>query len=466
MELRQYLRVLRAYWRFVVATVVVCAGIALVLAFATTVTYTARTQLFVAAAGSTADPAAAATYQGSLFSQERVLSYAQMVSSPAVVTAVIEKLRLPETERALAGKITATVPTGTVLLNIDVDDSSATRAAVIARAVAEQFSAFVTRLETPAGSTKSRVNVEVTSPAQVPTSASSPRKSVYLAIGLVLGVALGVGGAFARDALDRRVRTEDDAALAAGAPVLGSVSGSAEVSAPLVMTHPFSARADEYQRLRANLARFVDGGNSGTILVSSPDPGDGKTTVAANLAVAFAQAGHQVVVVDANLRRPRLERLFGRVSPVGLSDVLLGKLPVDSALVPWSLGFPLSILGSGPERPNPSELIASPRFLDVIHDLTERFAVVIVDGPALLEAADALVMAQAVSGSLVVARSGALRADHLAGAVESLRAADARLLGIVLNRRARGARFAGPRRPPSGGAGKVETPGGEPLSVG
>jgi polysaccharide biosynthesis transport protein len=199
MELRAYLRVLRHQWVVIVVSIVVCVGIAAGLAFATTPTYESRAQLFVSAAGSANDPGA--TYQSSLFSQERVLSYAQMVSSPAVLDAVINELQLDETSRELAAKVDASVPTGTVLLNLTARDSSAEQAAAIARALAEQFTKFVLRLETPPGASSSRVTVALTEPAQTPTSASSPRKAEYLAIGLVLGLVLGIVAAFIREAL-------------------------------------------------------------------------------------------------------------------------------------------------------------------------------------------------------------------------------------------------------------------------
>src|SRR5436190_6966351 len=136
MELRAYLRVLRRQWVVVVVSIVVCVGVAAVLALAKTSIYESRAQLFVSAAGTANDPGA--TYQASLFSQERVLSYAQMVSSPAVLDAVIEELHLDETSRELASKVAASVPTGTVLLNVTARDSSPEQAAAIARALAEQ----------------------------------------------------------------------------------------------------------------------------------------------------------------------------------------------------------------------------------------------------------------------------------------------------------------------------------------
>jgi len=433
MELRQYLRVLRTHWIFVIGSIIACTVAAAALAVIKTPTYTASTQLFVAANGTVADPGV--TYQGALFSEQRMLSYVQMVSSPAVLGPVIQELNLHETVNDLQGKVQASVPTGTVLLNISVDDPSARRAAQIARALAQQFSRFVAAVETPPGQKTSRVTVDVTSPAQIPDSPSSPRKSVYVALGALFGLVLGVGGAFVREARERRIRDEEDAASAAEAPVLASVSerggGNAEPLA--VSDQPMAAPAEGYRRLRMNLDAVSDG-SLRSLVVTSAGAGEGKTAVAANVGLVYAKAGHQVVVVDANLRRPALAELFGRSSSVGLSDVLLGKVPVGSVLQSWTEGVPLAVVGCGAPVPDPGELLGSQRFGVLLDELVERFDLVVIDTPAVLAAADSALIARQTSGALVVARPGATRADDLGTAADALRAADARLLGVVLNR--------------------------------
>lgn len=435
MELRQYLRVLGAHRIFVVACVVACTVAAGALAFIRTPIYTAKTQLFVAANGTVADPGV--TYQGGLFSEQRVLSYVQMVSSPAVLGPVIDELHLPLTVSQLQGKVDASVPTGTVLLNIAVRDRSARQAAAIDRALADEFSAFVSRIETPPGQPASRVTVSITSPAEVPGSPSSPRKIVYVALGVVFGLVLGVGGAFVREARDRRIRDEDDAASAAEAPVLASVAepGGGKVRPLVVSEQPISPPAEAYRRLQTNLGAVVDDGSMRSLVVTSSVAGEGKTAVAANLGLVYAKAGHEVVVVDANLRRPKLDQMFGLSSSVGLTNVLLGKSPVGSVLQSWTAGVPLAVLASGGVVPNPGELVASERFSVLLGALIERFDIIVFDTPAVLTAAETAVIARQTSGALVVTRSGSTRADDLTTAAETLRAADARLLGVVLNRR-------------------------------
>jgi succinoglycan biosynthesis transport protein ExoP len=434
MDLQQYVRVLRAHWLLIVASVLVCTVAAALLAWTRTPTYAARTQLFVSAPGIPAD--LSETYQGGLFSQQRVLSYAEIVPSPAVAQAVIRQLGLPESVAQLQGKIRASVPKDTVLINVTVKDRSPRRARAIANAVAEQFSSFVSTLETRQGDRNSPVKVSVTSQAQLPTNPVSPRKLVYLALGVLLGLVLGTGAAVLREAVDKRIRGEDDAAAAADAPVLGSiVEDPAADSRPLIVVNdPFSVQAEAYRRLRTNLRVLSVDHNLRSFVVSSAVASEGKTLIVANLGIAFAQAGYRVVLVDADLRWPKLAEVLGISTPVGLTNVLVDDMPVEAALQTWPDGLPLEVLGSGPKPPNPSELLGSQRFATLLDALTDRADVVILDVPALLPVTDAAIVARVTSGVILVTRVASTRMVQLETATESLRAVDEPVLGVVLNR--------------------------------
>jgi succinoglycan biosynthesis transport protein ExoP len=226
MELNQYVALLRAHWLLVLVTVGACLVGAGLLAWTRTPTYAAQTQSFLSTSGPGADPSQ--TYQGGLFAQQRVQSYAPIVSSPAVTKAVIEQLGLHESVRQLQAQIQASVPTDTVLLDITVKDHSPRRAAAIANAVTTHFAAFVGTLENPQGGRRSPVKVIVTSPADVPTAPVSPRKPVYLALGALFGLLLGIGAAVLRETLGKGTRTEDDAAIIARAPGLGGIADDPE----------------------------------------------------------------------------------------------------------------------------------------------------------------------------------------------------------------------------------------------
>jgi tyrosine-protein kinase len=434
MDLNQYVGVVRAHWIVVIASVVGCALAAGWFAWTRTPTYAAQTRLFVSTSATEAEPSQ--TYQGGLFAQQRVQSYAPIISSPAIAQAVIEQLSLHESVPELQAKIQASVPTDTVLLNVTVNDDSPQRAAATANALAHHFSAFVDTLENPRGERQSPVRVIVTSPAAVPSDPVSPRKTLYLALGGLLGLILGIGAAVLREKLDKRIRTADDAARIARAPVLGGIAEDPEAAArPLIMVEePASIAAEAYRRLRTNLRAVTASHDPQSFVVSSAVASEGKTLVAGNLGIAFAQAGFRVVIVDADMREPGLAGLFGLSSSVGLSAVLAGEATVETALQAWRPGLPLAVLPSGWRPSEPGDLLESPRLAGVLDALTYRADVVIVDAPALEPAADAAILARLTSGAILVTSVGSTRAERLETAARSLRAAEGRLLGVVLNR--------------------------------
>jgi succinoglycan biosynthesis transport protein ExoP len=436
MDLRQYGRVFRAHWLLVASSVLICTGVAGLLAWTRTPVYEARSQLFVSTGGAPAD--LSETYVGGLYSQQRVLSYAEIVSSPEVVQAVIERLGLPDTVRQLQDAIDATVPSGTVLIDVAVRDPSPRRAKAIADAVGEEFSTFVQRLETPQNEQTSPVKVSVTSRAQLPTSPAAPNTPLYLVLGVMLGLVLGVGGAVLREVLDDRVKGEDDAAAITGAPVVGSIPEHRDADdRPLIVADdPLSVGAEAYRRLRTNLDVVGEPieHEAPAFVVSSAVAAEGKTVVAANVGIAFAQAGYRVVLVDADLRRPKLADMLGIAPTVGLTNVLEDDVPVRAGLQTWRDDLPLEVLASGGRPPNPSELLASERFAAVVSALRARVDVVLIDAPALLPVADAAILARTTSGVILVTRVASTRTDHLESAARSLRAVGEPLLGVVLNR--------------------------------
>jgi capsular polysaccharide biosynthesis protein len=201
-DLREYLRILRRRWLVVVSMLVVCVAAAAALAWARPPTYTASTQLFVSASAPSGNPTQ--SYEGGLFAQQRVLSYMSIVSSPLVVQAALNSLGYHDSVAQVQSEISASVPTGTVLLNVSVSHRSALGAKAIADAVSVAFIRFIQRLETPRAGQPSYVNVSVISPARLPTAPSSPRKPLYLALGAFLGLVLGIAAAALLDSLSDR----------------------------------------------------------------------------------------------------------------------------------------------------------------------------------------------------------------------------------------------------------------------
>lgn len=431
MDLKQYLRVLRAHWVLIVAAVVVCTGAAAAYAWTREPVYAAHTQLFVSTK-STTGLSPSQVYQGGLAAQSRAESYARIVSSPPLAEAVIEDLGLPRRTEDIQSAITATVPLGTVLIDVKVEDESAQLAKDIADTLAAHFPAFVSTLESGSAEA-SPVEVSVTSPAVLPKSPESPSKGMYLAGGAVLGLILGVGAAVLRELLDRRIRDDESTEAIAGAPVLGQIprDSGAKKRPLVVVADADSPEAEAYRRLRTNLRVVTIDRDRKSLLVTSAIAGEGKTLLTANLGFAFAQAGHRVVLVDADLRRPKLGRLLGLEPAPGLSDVLSGDRPYEALHHEQEL--PLQVLTSGSPPPNPSELLESAGFADLLDRLTQRAEIVILDSPALLPVSDAAIIARSTAAVLMVARVGYTRAEQFDEAAELVRAVDKHPVGAALN---------------------------------
>lgn len=166
--------------------------------------------------------------------------------------------------------------------------------------------------------------------------------------------------------------------------------------------------------------------------MTSSLPGEGKSSTASNLAIALTQAGWRVILVDADLRRPRIPDYLGIEGGVGLTDVLIERAELSEVIQSWGRDD-LSVLPSGPVPPNPSELLGSQQMLRLLTRLTDEYDMVIIDAPPLLPVTDAAALAAVCDGALLVARFGKSRREHLARAVDLLASVNARLLGSVLN---------------------------------
>jgi succinoglycan biosynthesis transport protein ExoP len=437
MDLRQYVRVLQAHWLLIAVSVSICTAAAGYLAWTRPPTYAAEMQLYVSSSIPKTGASSTENYAAVLLSQQRAVSYAQLLASPPVVRAVKQELGLSLSREEFRPIISAFKPEGTVLINVTVRDRSPERAKAIADALGKRFPSFVDALEAPKREQTSPVKVSVTSPAELPTGPVSPQKKLYLVLGVLLGLVLGVGGAVLREVFDRRIRNADDAAETTGLPVLGSIAEQRRTNRqpPVMLNNPGSVRAEEYRRVRTNLDSVIRADNIRSFVVSSPLESEGKTLTTANLGIAFAQAGHRVVLIDADLRRPRLAEVLGlKRSLLGFADVLANGLPVKSALQTWRAGVPLDVLVAGSQPYNPNELLGSQRLADVLDELMKRADLVILDTPALLPTTDAAILARVTAGAVLVARAGYTRVRQLVDAVESLHGVDARVLGVVVNR--------------------------------
>ncbi len=432
-ELRDYVRALRRSWPLLIVCVTLGALVAAAVTWREAKVYAATETLVVSSNGG---DSAASAYQGGLLSQQRVKSYVDLVASDRIAAGVVAKLGLDLSPQVLRAHIKATAVPDTVLLRTVVTDGDPRRAQMIATAVGQVFSDAVAEIETPAPDRIPSVRVSVWETAKLPSTPVAPRPARAVSLGAVLGLLVSAGAAVARQRLDTSVRTDTDVTTATGLVTLGAVPfDSAGARYPLMgALDAQSARSEAFRHLRTNL-RFVDVDTPPRmIMVSSSMSAEGKTATTCNLAIALAQAGARVVLVEADLRRPSFGEYLGIETAAGLTSVLIGAADLDEVLLPWGDdGGRLEVLPSGPLPPNPSELLGSRGMGEVLRELSGRFDVVLIDTPPLLPVTDAAVLAAQVDGTLLVVRSGKTRREQLARAADVLRTVDARVLGVVLN---------------------------------
>ncbi|NYI40391.1 polysaccharide biosynthesis tyrosine autokinase [Demequina lutea] len=430
MELHDYIRILHKNWLIIVVTTVVAVAAATAYSLLAPPVYTANAKVFVSTSSvdSTADLAS-----GNSFTQQRVHTYADLVKTAAVLQPTIDKLKLPLSVEQLRPAVSATAPLNTTVIDITVTYGDAVYATQLATGVAQQLATVVEKLETTNSVQGSPVRLKVVQEAEVPGAPSSPKKTLDVALGLLLGLAAGVGIALLRSTLDTRIHNEKDLERITDVPLLGGIvfDRNAKTRPLIIHADPHSPRAESFRTLRTNL-QFLDVGRpERAFVITSAMPSEGKSTTVVNLAIALAETGTSVLLVDADLRRPRVEQYLGIEGGVGLTDVIIGRVTASDAIQRWGTTS-LFVLASGPIPPNPSELLGSSTMSTLIGSLASEFDVVLFDAPPLLPVTDAAILARLVGGCVVVAASGKTRSTQLGAALDALVTVGAPQSGIVL----------------------------------
>ena len=291
-------------------------------------------------------------------------------------------------------------------------------------------------------------NVEVAQTATVPTSPSSPKIFKDTLLGAVLGLLLGLGIAFLRERLDRRIREPKDLEAVYGLPLLGVVPESSALSRSArggenARTVLPPGEAESFQLIRAHLRYFNVDRQLRTLLVASAAPGDGKTTIARHLAAAAATMGSRVLLVEADLRRPTIAQQLNVQSGPGLADVLIGAVPQGEATQEVDLGMPsgdgaggrtFDVLVAGATLPpNPGELIESHAMESLLERAQAAYDLIVIDTPPLTAVSDAFPLLRKVDGVVIVGRVGRNRRDIAERLHETLTGAGAPLLGVIAN---------------------------------
>ena len=287
------------------------------------------------------------------------------------------------------------------------------------------------RLETTESGAKP-VQVELIRPAQVPGAPVSPRTQLNVVLGALLGLMAGVGMAVLRATLDTSIKSLEELEDATGATPLGSVGFDPSAAKRPLVTPKDASRSEAYRTIRTNL-QYVDVDNPPRcVVITSSVPGEGKSTTAANLAIALAQGGSKVLLVEADLRRPRIADYLGVDGSIGLTDILIGRAAVGDTIIPWQRGL-LDFLPSGAIPPNPSELLGSRQLAELLANLRTRYDVLILDAPPLLPVTDAAILSGVADGVILVARHGETRREQAQQAAAALAQVNGHVVGTILN---------------------------------
>lgn len=432
MELTDYLRIVRNHWLAVTACVLLCAVAAFGWSSLQPKVYAASSSGFVTA-GSDGD--AGLDNLNDVLSKSRAASYVVLAKDRETASLVIDDLGLDVSPEGLVSNIDAAQTPDTVIIQITARASAPGAAQELADAWVAALAARVADVE-GAGKSRAGMRIEVSESAQLPTSPTSPQVERNVLLGAVLGGLLGLGYAVVRSMLDRRLRSAEDVDRVSDVAVVGSVpdlGGTPGLFVTVAGVGAHTQAAEAIRGLRTNLSYMDVDNPPRAIVVTSPKQGDGKSTLAANLAAAIALSGQSVTLVDADLRRPNVASLLGLDDAIGLTDVLTNRLSLADATQRHPSIEGLTVLTSGSKPPNPSEILGSQAMRLLLEELSEA-GLVVIDAPPLLPVTDAAVVAHWADGAIVAVSAGRTLDTELGSALEHLRAVHARPLGVILNR--------------------------------
>ncbi|MGU3645865.1 polysaccharide biosynthesis tyrosine autokinase [Microbacterium sp. C23T] len=430
MELTDYIRILRKNWVIIVVATLVGIGVAAAWSLTRTPQYEAQSTVFVSTqSGSTIQD----LQQGSNFTQSRVQTYTNLVTTPIVMNPVIAELGLGMTASELSAEVEASAALNTTLITITVTGPDPVQAADVANALGASLKSVVERLETPNGTDTSPVRVERVKDALPPLSPSSPNVPLNLALGALVGLAIGIGTAVLRAVLDTRIRTPRDVEQVTDRPLIGAIAFDPKAKERPLIVHadPLSPRAESFRAMRTNLQFLETDEGRASYVITSSVPSEGKSTTTINLAIALADAGKRVALLDTDLRKPKIAEYLGIEGGAGLTDVLIGRARLSDVMLPWG-NRSLYVLPAGKIPPNPSELLGSKSMLQLLEALERDVDIVLCDAPPLLPVTDAAILAKATSGAILVVSAGHTNRHQLSGAVDALNTAGAHIAGIAM----------------------------------
>jgi capsular exopolysaccharide synthesis family protein len=429
MELDRYLGALRRSWALILALSLGSAALAFGWASTQPDVYRSSSAVFFQVSGA---ENTSSLLQGSNFTQNQVRSYAELATKEVVLDPVVRNLGLEATPQALAKSVDVSVPLDTSIVEISATAGTPEAAQALANEVATQLGAAVEGLSQPGEAAKATVSVDaqVVQQANLPANPVSPTPRRDAILGLVLGLAVGVAVALVREYFNNRVTDEESLSRVTDLPMLGRIPWTGGLR-PKPQSFPAKspAQREALSRAAANFEFVNHSGNVKSVVITSAQPGEGKTTTAANLAASLAES-QRVLLIDADLRNPSVAGRLGLEGAAGLTTVITGKAALADVIQPLSRS--MHVLTAGPMPPNPLALIGSQSFANLIAEARGRYDAVIIDAPPILPVTDAALLARIADGAILVIGSRRSNRKQVARALKHLQMADVPLHGVIV----------------------------------
>lgn len=425
-EIVQFIKIISKRKGIVIIGTVLCVLLAVIATMYMTPQYDATAKILVAQAqASLNSQSSSESYQSVLLSQQLAKTYSEIMGSRTLAERVIARLELPLLPDDLMKRVKAQPIRDTQLIVLKVTDVNPKRAKDIANTYTEEFIAFIP--STAPG--VSQMKVSIVESAVVPLRPVTPKPLLNTILAFMLGLSMSIAVAFAVEKLDVTVKESEVLEQLLGITSLGLVPQS---QSPLLLGDRNNDTSESMRRIRTNLQYLNFDQSIRSFAVTSPETGDGKSTVASNLATVFAKAGQNVLLVDCDLRRPSIGRVFHLKDAKGLSNILIGAADADSVVLASGVAG-LSIIASGPIPPNPADLLNSERMDDLLAKVEGRYDIVILDCPPVLALSDTVILASKADAVLMVSSFGKSKKADMLAARNELSRVGARILGFVIN---------------------------------
>lgn len=367
-------------------------------------------------------------YNDLVLNQKLVTTYGKIIESRRVADKVIEKMKLDLSYENFIGKVNVTLVSGTEIIKLEVSDQDPTLAAEIANETALIFMDTIKDI-------LFIENIQIIDGAQVPKNKTSPRPALNMAIAGVLGLMIGVFLVFLLEYLDNTLKTEEDVERHLELPVIGAIHIIEDLETNLVtQKNPKSPIAEAFRTLRTNIQFSNIDKEMKTLVVTSSTLKEGKSTITANLAATIAENDKSVLLIDCDLRKPRVHKNFEISNLNGLTNIIMGDKKLSDIVYKYPEFDKFHILTSGPIPPNPAELLGSKKMKKFLEGAKEEYDLIILDSPPIGLVTDSAVLSTIAEGVLLVGAVAEVEIELIKRSKDLLDRVNANIIGVVLNK--------------------------------